>query len=304
MATDYILFVHGVSTRNRLEFKETATKFYKRIVQSFPDGLREFKPIILFWGDVNLEAETRLRDNLEKSDTWKRFWFQDFRVNQLMQFVGDAALYISRHVGTQVLQRLVDEALPQLEGARPGDRLHLVTHSWGTVILFDILFAARWEDLKLDEGIRQRVQRLRNALFGLKPNPELGVPIASIHTMGSPISLFSLVTLTGASTHDFTPKLEELLESLFNQTNKPIPWQNFAHPGDPVAWPLEKVIPMLLASSAQFVSIEDVITHNADLSDFLSQPVSQTLLALLHGGDAHQSYWTSKEVTNKIREVI
>jgi hypothetical protein len=36
----------------------------------------------------------------------------------------------------------------------------------------------------------------------------------------------------------------------------------------------------------------------------LTEPVSQTVLALLHGGDAHASYWQSQEVAQKIAEEI
>ena len=46
-----------------------------------------------------------------------------------------------------------------------GDRLHLVTHSWGTVILFDVMFAPRWDDTDLDHDTRRRIQNIREGLF-------------------------------------------------------------------------------------------------------------------------------------------
>jgi hypothetical protein len=54
----------------------------------------------------------------------------------------------------------------------------------------------------------------------------------------------------------------------------------------------------------KYLDIQDVITHDADLFDFLTEPVSQNVLALLHGGDAHSSYWKSQEVAQKIAEEI
>ena len=179
----------------------------------------------------------------------------------------------------------------------------MVTHSWGTVILFDVLFADRWEKEDIPAEDRKNVRDIRRLLFGLEPEREEGIRLSSIHTMGSPIALFSLISVNG-STHDFKPRLNQLLQALFNKTHKKLPWLNFIHPGDPVAWPFEKVMFNLVDKQAELLIFEDVITHNTDLSDFITQPLSQTILALLHGGDAHGSYWTSKQVTNRIVEQI
>ncbi|MGV0025520.1 hypothetical protein [Phormidesmis priestleyi] len=310
MATDYILFVHGVKNRQRSDFEATAKKMFDRIKTSVNDPSRTFKPICFFWGDLNQKPQEELINGFKASSKWSDFWFQDFRTQQIVEFVGDAALYLSRHIGSQVVRRFKDEVLGALKGAQPRDRLHLVTHSWGTVILFDILFAARWEDPRLDQGestkdIRQAVQAIRSVLFGLQPSPDSGIAIASIHTMGSPISLFSLISITGdsinGSTHDLSPDLKSLLERLYSLKKKPIPWRNFAHPGDPIAYPLEGVMPLLLRGSEELVDIQDVIT---DKGNAFNKPFQQRMIPLLWGGDAHGSYWTSDLVSQMIGDVI
>lgn len=148
---------------------------------------------------------------------------------------------------------------------------------------------------------------IRKILFGLPPNPETGIRLASIHTMGSPIALFSLLSVNGSS-HDFKPRLNKLLENLHNLRGGKLPWLNFIHSGDPVAWPLEKIMFDLVDGDAKYLDFKDVITRKANLSDFLMEPVSQTILALLNGGNAHGSYWKSKEVaqiiTQTIKEVV
>jgi hypothetical protein len=165
-----------------------------------------------------------------------------------------------------------------------------------------ILFAKRWDDPEIPAF--NSVQAIRRSIFGVQPETKSGIPIASIHTMGSPIALFSLLDVQ-ESGHDLTPKLEELLKSLCDnlQGNK-LPWRNYIHPGDPVAWPLDPLLFGLLKGVENCVDIQDVVTHNADLSDFLTQPFSQTFLALLHGGDAHGSYWTSQEVVKEITKIL
>lgn len=304
MVTDYILFIHGVSHRKRGERPTYADQLFKFIEDNVEPPLSVEK-IALYWGDVNLEAERNLLKNFQASKAWEQLWFRKFRENHLLQFIGDAALYLSRHVGSQVVARLKTDAQKILGTAespkyKPGDRLHLVAQSWGTVILFDILFADRWNE---NSPGYKNVMAIRKSLFGLPPTTETGIRLASIHTLGSPIALFSLINVNGSS-HDFKPSLNQLLANLHSVRGEKLPWLNCIHPGDPVAWPLERVMFELVEREATYLDFQDVITRKDDWSDFLFAPVGQTLLALLHGGDAHASYWKSKEVAERITQTI
>ncbi|MBE9113665.1 hypothetical protein IQ273_30280 [Nodosilinea sp. LEGE 07298] len=307
MTTDYVLFVHGVKNRSQEAFQQTCLGLLEGIRRSLNDSSRTLKPIFLFWGDLNVAPQQKLVQGLQASSQWQNLLFRDFRRQEIVEFVGDAALYLSRHVGAQVVYRIRDIALGPMAGASSKDRLHLVTHSMGTVILFDILFAGRWEDSRLDQDtnthdIRQVVSQIRNALFGLGTNPGVGLPVASIHTMGSPIALFSLLSLTGESSHDLTSSLKEFLDALFVlRQGQPLPWRNFIHPGDPIAYPLEGVVPMLLQTSQTYVQMQDVITEKPGL---LTRPFQQTIVPLLWGGDAHGSYWQSPTVGKTIGDAL
>lgn len=309
MATDHILFVHGVNTREERENSAYANRLIAELYNSVADGIK-LNPIPLYWGKVNEPAEHQLLAQLKAASAWEKLWFQEYRSKQVLQFAGDAALYISRYIGSKVVNELQRQAVNQLQGYQPGDRLHLVTHSWGTVILFDVLFAARWDAAYLPEYSTAR--QIREFVFGVRPDQEHGMTLASIHTMGSPIAIFNLINLkqgTNAdgvqtNTHDITQQLQQLLMYLYDKRRKKLPWRNYLHPGDPIAWPLETVMPQLVDGRQQYLDIRDIVTFNADFSDFLTQPFSQTPLALLHGGDAHGSYWESKEVARSIAETI
>ncbi len=315
MATDYVLFIHGVNTRQRSENKTYADDLIRLIekeVKSKSPNLM-LKQIPLYWGKVNLEEEQKLLEKFQQSSTWKHLWFQDFRSNQIMQFVGDAALYISRHVGSNVIKALAEQIKKELpQQPSKEDRLHLVSHSWGTVILFDILFAARWDDPKTPAEARRSVQVIRQGIFGVEPSSSQGIRVASIHTMGSPIALFNLINLVSdttdvrGSTHDIAPGLELLLDRLFQaRGQKQLRWRNLMHPGDPIAWPLANIIPDLVDRQKKFLDIEDVVTSNSDVSDIVMLPLAQTPISLLvNGGDAHGSYWKSKDVVNTITKTI
>jgi hypothetical protein len=309
VATDYILFIHGVNTREERDNPTYADELFKNIMFK-AQGLT-FSTKSLYWGDIAARTEEKLLKTLKESDEWKKLWFQSFREHQLLQFAGDAALYLSRYVGYQVIVALAQQANEILKATKPGDRLHLVTHSMGTVIFFDALFATRWDG---DEY--PAVKQVRDSLFGVEPNPAQGIALSSIHTMGSPVAFFSLIDVKGApdlpqdqmlnipNTHDITPRLEILLKSLHDKLHTKLPWRNFIHPGDPVAYPLAKLIPEMVDSNEQYLDIKDVLTHKAELFDFLTEPVSQTALSLLHGGDAHGSYWHSNEVAEIIAQTI
>lgn len=313
MATDYIMFVHGVNTRDVRETPKYADQLFDRIQASASRRGRDLKKVALYWGDVNIDAETKLLQTLRSSPFWQHIWFREFREKQLLQFAGDAALYISRHIGSKVVNRLKTDALQAIENPQPDDRLHLVTHSWGTVILFDILFAARWDDPKVSG--HDDVMAIRDAIFGIcgkQTNPRQGIQLDSIHTMGSPIAIFSLTdvipgkndtagTSSTSSSHDITPNLQKLLENL-NQARKgeKLPWRNYIHPGDPVAYPLNELMVSLVDGNKKYLDIQDVITHEARVFDFLTEPFSQTALALLHGGDAHGSYFHSEKVVHEV----
>lgn len=225
---------------------------------------------------------------------------QQFRSEAVLEFVGDAALYLSRHVGAQVVRRFHEAMQIIARPSAPGDRLHLVTHSMGTVILFDLLFAARWEDPRLDtdastQDIRPLIAQIRNILFGLGSDQNIGMPIASIHTLGSPLALFSLLSVTGESTHDLTSNLRVLLQKLYRQRGmRSLPWCNLIHPGDPIAYPLQGVMAQMLSSAQLYVHTRDVITER-------SNPlINIGLFPLLKAEKAHNSYWQNRVTADTI----
>jgi hypothetical protein len=253
MSTDYIVFIHGVNVRNEAAYNKQANEMFQNIKASINDSSRTLKPVILYWGNVGQASTNTLLKGLESSPQWKDFWFQDLRTTQFLPFVGDAALYLSRTVSKAIVEQLTEQAvkqiglsLEQLKNPPEGDRLHLVTHSWGTVVLFDILFSSRWEEDAITIEIRQLIENMRRGFFGIGTDSEreFGIPLASIHTMGSPIALFNLVNIQGGNSFNLTPKLKEFLEKLQEKLHKPLPWKNYAHPGDPIAYPLKGVIPL------------------------------------------------------------
>lgn len=305
MPTDYVLFVHGVNTRNRAAFEASAQSMAQRLRQARPE--LTIKPILPYWGDLSDAALKPLRRDFAADPGWSKMWFRNFRSGEVLNFVGDAALYISRFMGARVVEAIYQQALATLQGAQEGDRLHLVTHSWGTVILFDILFAGRWDSetfARYYPEVHRNVMAIRNTLFGLGSDRLVGLRLAGIHTMGSPLALFNLINVNGASGHDLAPELKGMLTALQRQTGQPLCWRNFIHPGDPFAYPLTGLSQSLFDEAIAAVDLEDRFVRSWKPLDRLVGLLPQTLVPILNGGTAHGCYWDVSEVTRVIAKCL
>jgi hypothetical protein len=327
MATDYIVFIHGVNTRETVEPPTYADALFALIQasvaqQSHSMSKCHLEKVPLYWGNVGISAEEDLLKEYEYSEEkWKKLWFRKMRSGVLLEFSGDVALYMSRYVGAKVADKLKADLFAQMGSAmlapNAEDRLHLVAHSLGTVVLFDILFSARWDQ----EGIPgyESVKAIREGIYGIEPNWTQGIRLASISTMGSPLGLFSLMDIDQSdveqkdgkneivNTHDITPRLQQFLERIptrLDSENKRLPWLNFAHPGDPLASPLDPLMPDMVDRDRKYVDVEDVILKNVTLADHIGQLFNNSPLTMLYAGDAHLSYLKSKQVAKSIANVI
>jgi hypothetical protein len=121
--------------------------------------------------------------------------------------------------------------------------------------------------------------------------------------MGSPIALFNLINSGKGKNFNLTPKLKEFLESSSKIMGAPLPWQNYAHPGDPIAYPLTGAMKLSLEDAIKFVSIKDIVTTPSLLEQAVNQ-VPFFPVSLLGGGGAHGSYWTDATVAKNIAKVI
>lgn len=308
--TDYILFVHGVKTRSKEDFFKNTQTIFQPIEAKLKAQGRTVKSVPCFWGDCGNEAIRQLQDGLQQSSVWKEIWFQGFRIEEILNFAGDGALYLSRSVGSGVVNAIYNSALAQLQNLKSGDRLHLVTHSWGTVILLDLLFAKRWtsEAFKaVDPETWTNVQQVRETLFGLGKDPGVGLKLGSIHTMGSPIALFNLMNTGEMNSHDIAPDMNAFFRALHQATGKALPWNNYLHPGDPIAYPLEGITQQFFRddrSIQDIVKVRDrLVTTNA-LSEKLMGITRSSIVSILYGGTAHNSYWKLPEIPKGIIETL
>jgi hypothetical protein len=302
MSTHHILFIHGVNVRKR-NYAQTLIDRIHQALNRDGEAMPQVQFIPLYWSNIVEDFLAELRQDVEASPQWSHFWFKRFRQDKLLRFSGDAALYISRHVGSLAVEQLAQQALDGLKSYRLGDYLHLVTHSWGTVILFDMLFSGRWAaDEALPAHSTSAVQEFRDLFFGIGEHPNQGMRLASIHTMGSPIPIFNLIhTVKPESPLNITSGLKALLENTYGPEQK-LTWYNFAHPGDPIAWPLERTVSRLMQTPV--IEVTDELVSGSGWLEFLSKRLRHSSWALINGGNAHSSYWHSEKVADRIQHTI
>jgi hypothetical protein len=219
---------------------------------------------------------------------------------------------MSRTGGKLIADRLVHEAMNGLQDFHSDrDSLHLIAHSMGAVILFDMLFSSRWD--APNAGGYEGVEQLRQQIF------RQGSPIRSIHTMGAPIGLFRLMMGTTASdplpsTHDITGRLKDYFQNLCGEIHTSFPWRNYLHPMDPLATPIEQLLPGMLGADSSCLDSKDILTQDVDLlsqaaslSPGGSGPLGNKIEAaqlMLFGGPAHNSYWMNQLVASTILQTI
>jgi len=308
--SEYLIFIHGVNTREDRDQPDYADRLMRRI-QDLSPSTTTLKPVPLYWGDVNIVTEQALLRDLRDASVWSELAFQEFRARQLLQFIGDGALYISRVVGKLVVESLIEQVMKGLRDFNlETDHIHLISHSMGTIILFDMLFSSRWD--AANTGGYQGVEQLRDMIF------YRGSPVRSIHTMGSPLSLFSLTMLSNGpvpNTHDVTTRLGQYLKGLCS-TVQSVPWRNYLHPMDVVASPIERLLPNMLNIDDSCLDVKDILTQDPGLLSRVSDTVldligtdklrenAEALRLVLLAGPAHSSYWTSPVVASTIIQAI
>lgn len=144
-------------------------------------------------------------------------------------------------------------------------------------------------------------------------DPDVGLYLGSITTMGSPISIFSLMSqkLVSAppaspvpSTHDVSSNLSNMLEALGKRMggeSYKLSWTNHVHPGDLVAWPIQNLMDTLVPDFGKYVAVVDSLVEDAGPLRIFEV---FTPTALWGVGDAHSSYWQSQKVADSVTQKI
>jgi hypothetical protein len=279
-----IFFIHGVATRD-CEYADSLTNNLKKEVfnqtnilpycySSFwGDTLNDFAKV---WNYVHQDlqlAKAKYPDRREDDI----FSYPDFRQGFLSKFIGDFLTYFNSQKGRSIRQKIAKQLYDFLKAHPNDNELHIISHSLGTVILWDILFSQRFIH---DE--KEPALAIRKVIEGLEPiSPNRQVKLHSITTMGSPILLLN--TMLGIKTEIINNFAE-------SYTEKPLRWLNMIHASDLVAYPLtssfgNNISPNLLLR-------DEFIVEDANLWESMARTIGHSGMAIASGtGEAHVKYW-------------
>jgi hypothetical protein len=286
-----VFFLHGVATKDaayskQLQFllKEELTRRDQPLPHYYPGFWGAvLKQTGQIWNWIHQDLQN-FKHSFPQIDVREVFRYQEFREDFISQFFGDALTYFNTYRGEHIRDELANQ-LYQFLKHHPDEReLHLVTHSLGSVILWDVLFSERF-------ACDDPAYIIRSLLTpSLNSSNDAKIRLASITTMGSPILFFNLML-------DIQPeKLKALAE---NYQQEPLRWLNIIHSSDIIAYPLQA---SLDAKSMSNIFFRDkYIWADANGVEQLARTFGQAHAAMAVAvSDAHSSYWHSRGVARLI----
>lgn len=286
-----VFFIHGVATHN-VKYAEKLTSLIKEEFTQTEKLLPHFYSS--FWGDVLRDVGkmwNRIHQDLQeirredpKADIDDIFRYRKFREGFLSEFVGDFFSYLNPERGATI-RRLIAEQLQDFLRKNPDEtELHVISHSLGGVILWDVLFSERFssEDPAFD---------IRAMIDGFSPSGQMRkVKLKSITTMGSPILFLNIML-------EVSP--DKLKHFASSYQNEPLRWINIIHSSDIVAYPLRSSLN--LNSSDSLFFRDEYISTDANLAEKTARAIGQVDAAMAIGGaDAHVGYWQCQQTARLV----
>ncbi len=302
-----VFTIHGVATRDS-NYSKPLEKLVKKHIEIanhqakgwfdfFPsvfspidgDNSSENKPEIplpifasSFWGVRFTQTDhlwngirqglTNLQETHHNVDIQDVFRYQELRQGFITDFFGDILLYLNEDNGRDIRQNIADQLSKAIRQHPEYPQIHLVAHSLGSVILWDVLFSERFTPGDPAYKIR--------ALLNLdQPSAQVGNKgITSITTMGSPILFFNLM---------FDIKPAQIQQRL---SDKKVRWLNLIHSSDIIAYPLRSIFSPL----PDLFFRDKYIWADANIAEKAARSLRQEHAAMALGvSDGHVSYWHS-----------
>ncbi len=307
-----VFFIHGVATQDvsyakslesliREEFRKR-NKPFPRFYASFWGNI--LKDVGKMWDWIEQDLHELQKEN-PQADLQDLFRYQKFRKDFLFEFFGDAFTYLNSERGKKIRELLAAQLEDFIKQNPRESELHIVSHSLGTVILWDILFSDKFNPDDAAFKIRAMIEGLGGSNEGRK------VYLSSITTMGSPILLFNM--MLGANPEEFNSFADTYPE------DNPLRWINIIHSSDIMAYPLRSSLD--IGSSDNLLFEDKYIQGDANqieknLRSFansknqvvqvigLVNPLINDALALAPmfagAGDGHIRYWNCGETAGLI----
>ncbi|MBD2203407.1 hypothetical protein H6G33_18425 [Calothrix sp. FACHB-1219] len=295
-----VFFIHGVA-ESKVKFAQPLKHLIKDELlqrsQELPYFHSGFYADVLnkkdkIWNciDRDLQNQKQQNPNVNLQDIFRG---QEIRREFLSDFVGDAFTYLNAERGAKIRESIFGH-LEDFILAHPEEpEIHIIAHSMGTVILWDLLFSDKFSS--------------NDAAFKIRSLILEKVNLKSITTMGSPILLFNMI-------FDVTPEQVNNFARLFYK--QPIRWTNIIHSSDLIAYPISSSLNFNdscnLLFKDRFISTvandwENNMRALYNTAGNLNPQINQALsLGMIASGaaDAHLNYWQCAQTAKIIVDTM
>lgn len=276
--------MHGASVRQ----VTYADVLRDRLIAEFSDrGLSTPEFYSSFWGDAlgdthqlwdwvqqDLEAFHWENPQIELDDV---FHYRQRRQQLITGFFHDIFNYLNSQQGREVRRMIARQLLNFLAEVPLEEELHIVAHSLGCVILWDILFSETISPNDPAIYIRSVIKGLSSPSSGRK------VKLRSLTTMGSPLLFFNRLLGIGS---------EQLKQFASRYTASPLRWVNIINASDIFAYPIQASLNL----SDDRLYVQDTYLGERN---FLKKNIGDVAMAFGLVTD-HSSYWRSRRVAKLV----
>lgn len=273
-----IFFIHGVNTQN----STYANVLIKKIRKKLTTPANFYSS---FWGNLfnNKKHETigYLQKDFsrvcEQHKEYKGLHDDMYRYKKrrneiISNFLGDFLIYQNPKRGKAIRKTIVEQLSQFLNDHPNQQEIHLIAHSLGSFILWDLIFSNTLTNDDPALTFRENLNQLK---------------LASITTLGSP-----LLFLKQMLDIDFS-----VVSDYFNNSNKEetaglqkLRWVNIIHSSDLIAYPLKAAIEDEISSDLLFC--DQYVWQYANGMEKTLRNMGQSDMAMVVGAeDAHSSYF-------------
>lgn len=279
-----VFFLHGTAVRNFAYSDRTQGVILNELLQrgelETPDFGSAFVGDLLgadeLWDWVLQDLENFKWDH-PGVDIETIFSYGNFREQLISKIFGDIFTYLNPNYGHAARKTIALQLLNFVKDHPGDDDLHLVAHSLGSVILWDILFSDQFSDSDPAFYIRDIIKGLSGYREGRK------VYLRSITTMGSPLLFFNRML-------GINP--DRVKQFATRYVNKPLRWINIINAGDIFAYPLESSLSIHYPN----LFFKDKYLEDKDI---IKRSLGDVAMALGLVDD-HTIYWKSQRVASLI----
>jgi hypothetical protein len=304
-----VWFMHGASVRQ----VTYADRLRSRLIADFSQrGLALPEFYSCFWGDV-LGSTTQLWDWVQQDleafrwehpqiDPGDIFHYSQRREQLISGFFNDIFNYLNSRQGKAVRKTIAIQFLNCISEMPFEEDLHIVAHSLGSVILWDMLFSDAY-------GPSDPAFYLRKVIKGLAPaGTSRTLTLRSITTLGSPLLFFNRLLDIDA---------DHLKQFADRYRGEPLRWVNVINASDIFAYPLRANLELMDAPltdapltgkpltgkplTGKPLTGKPLYFRDQYLGDrnFLKKNIGDVAMALGLVSD-HSSYWKSRRVARLV----